>query len=186
MKQKYSLGWLTDKFENGDNLKYIYFWGHRRKEREEVGKFCFSQWFELPFVVDGITYKTAEHWMMANKASLFEDNDTYQKIINAGSPGEVKELGRQVLNFDQSVWEKHSYEIVVQGNYHKFSQHQSLADYLITTGDRVLVEASPVDFIWGVGLAQDDERILNINQWRGPNLLGFALMEVRDLLKDHK
>ncbi|WDF75951.1 NADAR family protein [Mucilaginibacter sp. KACC 22773] len=182
MEQHYSLQWLTDKFENGDNIKYLFFWGHRSK-RAEIDKSCFSQWFELPFVVDGITYKTAEHWMMANKAMLFGNPKISEKIIAANSPGEVKELGRQVLGFDEIIWAQKRFEIVVTGNIHKFNQHPEFAEYLINTGDRVLVEASPADTIWGIGLAQDNEDANNIYCWRGPNLLGFALMEVRDFLK---
>ncbi|WP_295667569.1 NADAR family protein [uncultured Mucilaginibacter sp.] len=180
MTYSYSLKWLTDKFDQGETLKFLFFWGHSKSSKELVGKFCFSQWFELPFIVDNISYKTAEHWMMGNKALLFDDLKTHQKIINAKSPGEAKELGRQVLGFDEQIWLENRLEIVVNGNIHKFNQHPQFANFLINTNGRILVEASPVDKIWGIGLSKDAEQIENPYFWNGQNLLGFALMEVRD------
>jgi len=185
MRQGYNLKWLTDKFDTGEALKFLFFWGHTNSSNEEVGKFCFSQWFELPFIVDGTTYKTSEHWMMANKALLFNDVKTYDKIIVANKPGEAKELGRQVLGFDDQIWNENRFEIVVQGNIHKFNQHIAYADYLVNTKDRILVEASPVDKIWGIGLSKDAEHIDNPHFWCGQNLLGFALMKVRDFFIEY-
>ena len=89
MNQLYTLSWVKNKFDNGENLDLLFFWGHNNKRNEDVGRFCFSQWFELPFVVDGITYLTAEHWMMANKALMFGNNNIFDKIIKAIKPGEV-------------------------------------------------------------------------------------------------
>jgi len=181
----YSLKWLIDQVNQDRSIKFLYFWGHTNKHNEAVGKFCFSQWFEMPFSVDGVLYKTAEHWMMANKALLFEDFKSWKKIVNAHKPGEVKELGRNVLGFDEIVWRQNRYEIVVKGNIHKFNQHPTYAEYLLQTGDRILVEASPVDKIWGIGLSQDNEYADTPELWEGENLLGFALMEVRDFLKQY-
>ena len=95
---------------------------------------------------------------------------------------EAKKLGRQVRNFDQLLWEEKRYEIVKIGNYHKFSQDEHLATFLKQTGDRILVEASPYDNIWGIGLSADAQGIENPHNWKGLNLLGFALMEVRKML----
>jgi ribA/ribD-fused uncharacterized protein len=175
---------LIDRFSDGETLKFLFFWGHTNNTNEEVGKFCFSQWFELPFVVDGITYKTAEHWMMANKALLFNDLSTYHKILTANKPGEAKALGREVLGFDDQIWNDNSFNIVKLGNIHKFNQHSKFAAYLLSTGDRILAEASPVDKVWGIGLSQDDKYADNPHCWTGKNLLGFALMEVRAFLKE--
>ena len=183
MKLHYDINWLTEKFESGETLKYIFFWGHTNKYNEEVGKFCFSQWFESPFIVENITYKTAEHWMMAQKALLFGDNINFQKIISCEKPGEAKEIGRQVIGFDEQTWNDNRFEIVKRGNIHKFNQYPKFAEYLLKTHNRILVEASPVDTIWGIGLSQDNNEIENIYAWRGQNLLGFTLMEVRDFLK---
>lgn len=183
MKQHYSLNWLIERYEFGAQLEYIFFWGHRLNSgTPDVTKQCFSQWFELPFTVDGIIYKTAEHWMMAQKALLFGDLAVYEKVLNADKPNEVKQLGRQISYFNEAVWNEHKYEIVKLGNIHKFNQNPAYGDYLLQTGDKILVEASPVDTVWGIGLAQDNDDIHNLYLWRGENLLGFALMEVRDLL----
>lgn len=179
----YNLSWVIDKTEQNEPLKYIFFWGHSKSGEEEVGKFIFSQWFPSPFVVDGITYPTAEHWMMAQKALLFDDAEIFNKIIAASKPGEVKELGRKIKSFEEKKWNDNKYRIVIEGNAHKFRQNEKLRDYLINTGDRVIVEASPVDKIWGIGLAQDAKNIEDPRTWKGENLLGFALMEVRDNLK---
>lgn len=121
--------------------------------------------------------------MMAQKARLFEDEKIFHQVVSCSSPAETKKLGRLVENFDNLLWDRHKYSLVKQGNYHKFSQHPDLQEYLLNTGDRVLVEASPVDRIWGIGLAKSDENIYNPANWKGENLLGFALMEVRDELK---
>lgn len=179
----YDIDWIKKKFTSGETIKYIFFWGHLNKDNAEVGNFIFSQWFHAPFTLDNIEYKTSEHWMMANKAKLFGDNETFEKIIRVDKPGEAKELGRQVRNFDQLTWDKQKYEIVRAGNIHKFSQNQKLKNYLINTGDRVLVEASPVDTIWGIGLTRDAKNIDNPHTWRGLNLLGFSLMDTRDNLR---
>lgn len=180
----YDIDWLTEKFESGDTLKYIFFWGHTNKYNEEVGKFCFSQWFECPFSIDNVTYKTAEHWMMAHKALLFGDKSNFDKIINCEKPGEAKELGRQVLGYDEQTWNEKKFNIVKLGNIHKFNQHPKFAEYLLKTDNRILVEASPVDTVWGIGLSQDSNDIENIYAWRGQNLLGFALMATREFLKE--
>lgn len=184
MTTNYNINWLKEKFERGDTLKYIFFWGHTNKFNEEVGKFCFSQWFECPFTVDNIAYKTAEHWMMAQKALLFNDKNIFDKIINCDKPGEAKDLGRQVIGYDEQTWNNRKFEIVKLGNIHKFNQHPKLADFLLKTDNRILVEASPVDIIWGIGLSPDSNEIENIYAWRGQNLLGFALMAARDVLKE--
>lgn len=179
----YDIKWLTEKFESGETLKFIHFWGHTNKFNESVGLFCFSQWFHSSFTVDNITYKTAEHWMMAHKALLFGDTMSFDKIIASNKPSEAKELGRQVLGYDDQIWNENKFEIVKNGNIHKFNQHPEFAEYLLRTENRIIVEASPVDTIWGIGLPVNSKDIENIYAWRGQNLLGFALMEVRDFLK---
>jgi ribA/ribD-fused uncharacterized protein len=122
--------------------------------------------------------------MMAEKARLFGDQNTRAKILKAGSPKAAKQLGRQVKNFEEEVWEESRFQFVVEGNYAKFNQNPGLGEFLLDTGNKVLVEASPVDRIWGIGLAADDERAMNPEEWRGLNLLGFALMEVRRRIRE--
>ena len=180
---KYTRGHIQQQYNEGENLKYLFFWGHTPNKNGMVGKSCFSQWFTTAFEVDGVIYKTAEHWMMAEKARLFRDAQIIDEIINCNHPMEAKQLGRKVKNFNPGVWDQHKYEIVKQGNIHKFSQHTDLKNYLLNTKNRVIVEASLRDRIWGIGMGQDNEKAQNPNLWNGQNLLGFALMEVRDELK---
>lgn len=164
---------------DGRPLKYVFFWGHQPKRDGVVDASCFSQWWPVTFTVDGVEYPTAEHWMMSAKARLFGDEKALRRILAASHPGEAKAEGRKVRDFDEALWEQHRFDLVVQGNLAKFTQHPDLGAYLSGTGDRVLVEASPVDRVWGIGLAATDERSQDPEKWRGLNLLGFALMEVR-------
>ena len=122
--------------------------------------------------------------MMAHKALLFGDKNTFDKIISCHKPGEAKELGRQVLGYDDQTWNNKKFDIVKLGNIHKFNQNPDFAKYLLQTDNRILVEASPVDTIWGIGLSADSKDIDNIYAWRGQNLLGFILMATRDFLKE--
>lgn len=173
-----------ERFESGESLKFLYFWGHTKKPNQDIGSFCFSQWYYSPFTVNGLIYKTTEHWMMAQKAKLFDNVEIFKLIVDCDKPGEAKELGRQVVGFDEDTWIRNRYEIVRLGNIHKFNQNRDLGDYLLKTSSRILAEASPIDTIWGIGLTKDSADIENIYSWRGLNLLGFALMETRDFLTD--
>jgi ribA/ribD-fused uncharacterized protein len=164
----------------GERVEYLFFWGHQ--PGEAVGKSCLSQWWPSPFEVDGLTFATAEHYMMWGKATLFGDERTAARILAAGDPKQAKDLGRQVGDFDHATWEAHRSRIVVEGNTHKFRQHDDLRAFLLGTGDRVLVEASPLDRVWGIGLREDDPRAQDPARWRGLNLLGFALGDVRNVL----
>ncbi|MEW2248802.1 NADAR family protein [Streptomyces sp. NPDC058733] len=167
----------------GARIKYLHFWGHRPRPDGRVGASCLSQWWPSPFVVDGVRYATAEHWMMAAKARLFGDAEAEQRVLAAKSPAQAKKEGRLVRGFDEAVWARERFGIVVEGSVHKFTAHADLREFLLNTGDRVLVEASPVDRVWGIGLAADDEAATRPDRWRGPNLLGFALMEARRRLR---
>ena len=179
---KYNRQQLIAEFNQNQKLKFLCFWGHQPNENGTIGKSCFSQWWTSPFVVNEIIYETAEHWMMAEKARLFDDKEYLENIINSQSPAEAKHWGRQVRGFKTDIWDAHKYEIVKQGNIHKFSQNTELKTFLLNTKNRVLVEASPRDRIWGIGMGASNEKAENPNLWRGENLLGFALMEVRDEL----
>jgi ribA/ribD-fused uncharacterized protein len=148
-----------------------------------VGASCLSQWWPSPFTVEGVTYATAEHWMMAGKARLFRDAEAERRALAAGHPARAKKAGRLVRGFDEDLWARERFRIVVEGSVHKFAAHPELREFLLGTGERVLVEASPVDRVWGIGLAADDEAAADPERWRGANLLGFALMEARDRLR---
>jgi ribA/ribD-fused uncharacterized protein len=118
--------------------------------------------------------------MMAQKAELFNDPETLALILKAATPAAAKALGRQVRGFDDERWLAQRFAIVVRANAAKFGQNPALGEFLQKTGSAVIVEASPVDRVWGVGLAKADPQANDPNQWRGLNLLGFALMQVRD------
>ncbi len=180
---KYNNNWLREKYNAGEQIKYLFFWGHQPSADGSVTKSCFSQWWQSPFTVDGLTYKTAEHWMMAGKARLFNDPEMLEAILQAETPAEAKKLGRNVRDFNPANWDQHKFELVVKGNYHKFSQQEPLRTFLVNTGDRVLVEASPRDAIWGIGMGASNPNVENPQLWKGHNLLGYALMEARDQLK---
>ncbi|WP_051951796.1 NADAR family protein [Actinacidiphila yeochonensis] len=164
------------------SAKYLYFWGHRPQRDGSVGTGCLSQWWPSPFTVDGVAHATAEHWMMAGKARLFGDTDAEERALAAPHPKAAKSVGRAVRGFDEEIWCRERYALVVQGSVHKFRAHPDLRAFLAGTRRRVLVEASPLDRVWGIGLAADDERAANPRSWRGLNLLGFALMEARERL----
>jgi ribA/ribD-fused uncharacterized protein len=170
---------LRARHNSGERLKYVFFWGHRIS-KQGITSSCFSQWYAASFCVDGQQYATAEHFMMAEKAALFGDFQARELVLKASEPGAAKAIGRTVKGFDNAVWVERRFEIVVRANSAKFAQNPELAEFLQGTGSRILVEASPLDTIWGIGLASDDERTKDPNSWLGLNLLGFALMHVRD------
>ncbi|MER6438786.1 NADAR family protein [Streptomyces sp. NPDC001185] len=173
---------LVSAVESGARVKYLHFWGHRPQPDGRVGASCLSQWWPSPFVVDGVSYATAEHWMMAAKARIFGDAAAELRALEAPNPALAKKAGRLVRGFDDPVWERERFAVVVEGSVHKFAAHPALRAFLLGTGERVLVEASPMDRVWGIGLAADDERASDPRRWRGTNLLGFALMAARERL----
>ena len=166
----------------GIRYKYVFFWGHRQGRAGAIDKACFSQWYPAKIEVDGHRYGSAEHFMMAEKARLFDDGETLDKILKSPNPGAAKQLGRQVKGFVEDTWQSACFDIVVRGNLAKFSQNGDMGSFLKSTKKRVLAEASPVDRMWGIGLAHDNEHVENPLKWRGRNLLGFALMVVRSKL----
>ncbi|MEY4934263.1 MAG: hypothetical protein RIS64_622 [Bacteroidota bacterium] len=182
---KYNVQQFVARQMMGEKLNFLFFWGHRPARDGRITPSCFSQWWaENPFKVGDMVYQTAEHWMMAEKARLFGDKHHEQLILKANSPGAAKALGRKIQNFDDVIWNQAKFNIVKIGNIHKFSQ-PNLANFLLATGDTILVEASPTDSIWGIGMEATHPSAPFVQAWRGENLLGFALMEVReDLLQN--
>ena len=167
---------LKKSIAGGNSHTYVGFW------RETAAHGYMSQWSKHAIIEKAVMFKTAEHYMMAQKALLFGDNEVYLKILAASHPRDVKDLGKQVKNFVGSVWDKEKYGIVLRGNMLKFTQHADIRESLLSTGDSVLVEASPYDRIWGIGIGPHDDRIKIPKLWKGENLLGFAIMEVRGKL----
>lgn len=145
------------------------------------GTMC--QWYPSPFSFNGIRYNCAEQWMMAAKALFFKDFYAYEKVMKSEDPREQKAIGRKVSLFDEKAWDSVSFDVVLNGNTLKYGQNPRLLEILLSTGQRELVEASPTDCVWGVGLAEDDPKALDKNQWRGENRLGKVLMKVRALLR---
>lgn len=166
--------------------EYLMFWGHHPARGGGIGPGCLSQWWPAEFSVGGIGYRSAEHYMMSEKALLFGDPGTAAQVRQAAHPGAAKRLGRQVTGFDEQVWAERRFEIVVRGNLAKFGQHPALRGFLLATAGKVLVEAAPNDRIWGIGLVASNDRAADPEHWPGLNLLGFALMEVRCQLSTGK
>ena len=173
---------LRQRWDDGERFEFYFFYGHKAPESGEDTS-CFSQWFESPFVVDGQHYSTAEHWMMARKAELFEDFEMLSEIVVAPDPKTAKALGRKVRGFDQGVWNENRVQIVTDGNIAKFEQNDDMNQFLQSTGDTILVEAAGRDVIWGIGLGAANSKAQNPATWRGRNLLGFVLTDVRQRLQ---
>ena len=144
----------------------------------------FSQWADIPMVIDGVEYSCNEQYMMAEKARLFGDDEMHAKIMASDNPEEMKmKFGRHVRNFDDSVWKANARDIVYKANYAKFTQNYDCLLELAYSRGKTVVEASPTDKIWGIGLDQFDPRATDESQWQGTNWLGEAIMKVRDELE---
>ncbi len=180
--QARSVGDLTRQVQAGARPKYLVFWGHQPRADGKLGTPCLSQWWPARFDSDGEAFGSAEQYMMWRKATLFDDSEGAAAILQARSPAQAKALGRKVEHFNEATWIDHRWEIVVAASVAKFSSNPDLRSFLVATAGRVLVEASPVDRIWGIGLAADSEFAQVPQRWRGLNLLGFALMEARERL----
>lgn len=151
--------------------KFVFFWDG-----------IYSQWHFGQMIIDNKHYNCCEQYMMEQKALLFGDKETAKKIMKTQLPGEQKSLGRSVKNFDRNIWDQHCMSIVIKGNYAKFSQDGVLKKQLLHTGNRIIVEASPYDKIWGIGMLENDPGIEDPTNWKGLNLLGNAIMTVRSLV----
>ena len=143
----------------------------------------FSQWYLADYTINGTTFSCCEQGMMYAKAKLFGDEDAARQILLSRSPKDVKVLGRLVKNFKQAVWEANRERIVYEGNMAKFSQNALLCERLLRTGSKTLVEASPYDRIWGIGMRASDPRANDPSKWNGLNLLGSILTRVKNDLR---
>lgn len=144
----------------------------------------FSQWYHSPFTVDGVLYNCAEQYMMAQKARLFRDNASLAKIMAATDPSTQKALGKKVKGFKKAVWEVVARDVVMRANLAKFTSTVELYESLVedTAGFDVIVEASPVDPIWGIGLGEYEDECADPELWRGTNWLGQVLTDLREML----
>ena len=177
---------LKKGYNEGEKIEYIFFWGHHQKKDGSISKSCFSQWYKSYFSIDGTIYSCMEQYMMAEKARLFNDEEILIEIMKEQEPKKIKDLGRRVKNFDDVLWSQKCQDIVRKGNLAKFEQNKQLKQFLLSTGNKILVEASPFDTIWGIGLSEQAEEAGDPNKWRGTNYLGFALMWVREQLREAK
>lgn len=151
--------------------KYVFFWGSE-----------FSNWYDSSLIYDSIVFYNNEQAFMWKKAIFFNDAEIARKIAQTSNPSIAKMLGRQVKNFNLQIWSEVNYQIMVDINFAKYSQKPLLKEILLSTGDKTIVEASPYDTIWGIGLHWKDNAVLDEANWKGQNLLGKALMEVREML----
>jgi ribA/ribD-fused uncharacterized protein len=169
--------------KSGQHFRYRPFYGHTARADGQLSDAVFSQFWPCSFVLGAQRYHFAEQWMMASKARLFGDAEACQGILRATAPLECKRIGRTVRGFDDARWHEHRFELVTVGNVAKFEQDPALAAYLLATGEEILVEASPRDRIWGIGLGRDHPAAQDPLLWRGQNLLGFALVRTRAILR---
>jgi ribA/ribD-fused uncharacterized protein len=132
----------------------------------------------------GVWFPTTEHYFMYVKALTFNDTEIASKVLKAVTPQDAKGLGRRVKNFDPTIWTNISYQVMLDANLLKYTQNPSLRIKLLETNDDHLVEGNPDDAIWGVALHWKDSKILNPDNWKGKNLLGKVLMEVRQTLRE--
>lgn len=167
---------------SGAEPQWRLFFGHRARSADAVDEACLSQWWPASFRIGGITYPTAEHWMMAAKARLFGDDDAWARVVSTTVPAEAKRAGRSVRGFDETTWAAMRFGLVVAGNYAKFTQNPRLREFLAATAGEVLVEASPYDRVWGAGVGASHRDARDPSAWPGLNLPGFALMRVREQL----
>ncbi len=180
---KYNIEKIKEIVRQKPDTAIIYFWGHTPNPKK-ITAACFSQWYDCYFEVEGVRYHTTEQFMMASKARLFGDDEVCQEIMAADSPYDYKKLGRKVRGFVPEPWDAKKYDIVVEGNKAKFGQNPDIREFMLSTGDAILAEASPYDNIWGIALDREMALKGSVEQWQGENLLGCALMEVRDWLRE--
>jgi hypothetical protein len=162
-----------------ETKNYVFFCGHNETN---IGKY-FSQWYPAKFVEKfdnetNISFENAEQYMMAHKALLFGDSKNFDKIMATTDPAKIKQFGREIKNFDEAEWNKHKYDIVIEGNRLKFQQNPIMMEYLLATGYKTIVEAAHYDKVWGIGMRAEQAVNIPENQWPGENLLGRALMVV--------
>jgi ribA/ribD-fused uncharacterized protein len=142
-----------------------------------------SNWYLSDFSVDGVSFSSMEQYMMYQKAVVFKDKDIASKILKTDDVERIKEYGRQVSNYNDTVWNGVRQIVIYKGLLEKFKQNEKLKKALLDTGDDILAECAVSDKVWGIGLSMKDSNKNDIKAWRGQNLLGFALMLVRDELR---
>lgn len=151
---------------------FVFFWGGP-----------FSQWYPHKMTINGVEYNCCEQYMMAEKARTFGDAEALEAIMKSSDPKYQKAVGRSVKNFNPHIWEKVAMDVVLRANIAKFSDPE-LKKFLFSFGNEEIVEASPYDKIWGIGMSENDPDVLDKSKWKGTNLLGEAIMQAREVLKN--
>lgn len=152
--------------------KYIFFY------RDKIAQWHMADMIAPPLATK---YNCCEQYMMHQKALLFEDREIAERIMKAVKPKEHQDLGKLVKGFDKEVWDANKYNIVANGNWLKFTQNTYLLKELLDLPhDKIFVEASPIDLVWGVGLDENNPKIDDEINWRGQNLLGKVITETRN------
>jgi ribA/ribD-fused uncharacterized protein len=173
---------LRIRIRGGQSFTYVPFYGHTAEEGL-ITNAVYSQFYPAEFSVAGERFRWAEQWMMAGKARLFGDAEALSAILAADEPLDCKRIGRTVRGYDDKRWNAARFDLVVEGNIAKFGQNARLRDHLLGSGDAILVEAAPRDQVWGIGYGRDNPAVHDPLRWRGRNLLGFALVKVRAVLR---
>jgi ribA/ribD-fused uncharacterized protein len=150
----------------------VFFWGG-----------IYSQWYKVPMIIDHMEYNCCEQYMMHQKALLFSDFGMAEKIMLEKDPKKQKALGRQVESFDRKIWDKVCQSVIYKGNLEKFTQNSAIKKELMGTGDRLMVEASPFDEIYGIKMAENDFGVEDQKNWKGTNFLGIAITKVKNKLQ---
>ena len=160
--------------------KYIYFWGDWPSNFQPVK-------FTIKFDGKTHTFHNSEQFFMFAKAMTFKDEKIAEQILREGiDPKKAKKLGRKVSNYDDKVWDKLRYKIMLKGNMCKYTQNEELKKKLLDPNfdGKHFCEASPKDRVWGCGLHENDPLIDDESNWLGQNLLGKVLDEVRERIKN--
>lgn len=178
MELKYTIEELPQVLETNN---IIAFW--KPKNTANIGSHVLTQWHKCKFKLGNFQYNNTEQYMMMEKAKLFEDDFIYEQLKKPMHPKEYKALGRKIRGFEEKTWDKAKVEIVYKGNHAKFTQNKDLEKYLVQTKDKIIIEASPYDTVWGIGLAVTSDDLLIPENWKGENLLGFILMQVREEIR---
>lgn len=158
-----------------ENKNIIGFWGHSKNKQYAY----FSNWYQSNFNIENLNFCNVEQYLMYQKALCFKDNLISKKILNTTDPKEIKYLGRKVRNYNDIEWDKIRYDVLKKALKAKFTQNKLLLNKLIETKDSVLVEASPYDKIWGIGMDVNHEH-KDYTKWQGTNLLGWGLTEIKN------
>jgi ribA/ribD-fused uncharacterized protein len=167
--------WYISKFEFTEEI-------HIDLPRKILKLKIFDSDFDFKILYD-IDYDNCEKFMMLSKAILFNDHKILSEIIKNNNPKKMKSLGRKVSNFDDKIWSKYSKDIVTIANYLKFSQNKELLENLLDTKNKKIIETSPYDKIWGIGLKETSKKVYDTETWNGKNYLGKCIMKVGQIIK---